>query len=315
MRRSLCLLLLLALTAAAPAPPGRPLWWRVSDGRAVLWILATPDRMMHGVKWDDSALRKRVAAADRIYYPSTLGGLIKPLRPLPPGTLFLPMQSLGQVGPQVRLFQNMDPYAPGKAVRQAPPALLARFKAVAAKFNWQSGFLLDSPTSAMASWLDLRSWPQGLLGNDPAWELHLLTQKTPKTIIQMPAPSVANTGPASQAVQEACLTRTLDEVESGQLTAVRVAATEAWARGDLEHALKRSSDLSLCLMGNLKSTNPQANFERAAYTYYTALDDAFEKGGTSVTVLPFDPLLADGGILAHYSQLGYEIRITDGMGD
>jgi hypothetical protein len=313
MRKSLCLLLLIALTAAAPAPPGRPLWWRVSDGRSVLWILATPDRMLHGLKWDDTALRKRVAAADRVYYNPSLSGAIKPPRPLKPGVDFYPTQVLTQVGPKVRVAQNLDSYAPGKAVRQAPPALLARFKAAAVKYNWQAGFLMDFPTSTLASWLDARSWPQGLLGNDPAWELHLLTQKTTKTVIQMPYPSPAATGMAPEAVQDACLARVLDAVESGQLVAARVAAMQAWANGDLEHALKRASDLSICLAGVQKSTGAQASLERVAYTYYTALDDAFAKGGTSVTVMYFDPLLADNGILAHYRQLGYEIRITDGM--
>ncbi|MDB5440579.1 MAG: hypothetical protein JWM33_3006, partial [Caulobacteraceae bacterium] len=93
----------------------------------------------------------------------------------------------------------------------------------------------------------------------------------------------------------------------------RLAAAAAWARGDLQGALKRSNGVQLCLMGDLPSTGVQSFEVRQAAVYIASLDKAFEQKGQTVALVEFDPLLLEaGGVLDHYRALGFQITTSDG---
>ncbi|MDB5437614.1 MAG: TraB/GumN family protein [Caulobacteraceae bacterium] len=203
--------------------------------------------------------------------------------------------------------------------------------------------LLNGKTWEVALWMDLWNWPRGkLLGNPVTDKAQSLAQnqRIPIEIVQVPAlwkPILVDAGlmpmgtekwaefdwlfdirpniriEPPEALQQKCLTQVLDQTESGQMPALRQAGMEAWARGDLANALKRSNNIQLCLMGDLPSTNAEAFVTRQATLYVQSLDHAFEAPGQTVALVEFDPLLLKaGGVLDHYRALGYEITVSDG---
>lgn len=316
--------LLTTLAAFAPAQAG-PAWWRVSDGASVLWILGTPDITLTQFDWDKTSLKYRLGKADRLYDP-TLGGVFQ--RP-PPGPIRLigvnttlknawgPEQTAVSTDPKrVAPSEYVGPWAPSRAAFVTPPELLARVKTAADKRNvFAFNRLRDNETYRIAQWLDQTNWPMGATGNAVAWEAYRLS-----VLLSVPTTQIIITDTSSvrppQAVQEACLRMILEESESGLMPKIRADGLAAWARGDIDHALKRGSDLIPCLHGQEPSTDASALYQRSAFVYYDAMDNAFgEPGRQSVAIVALDPLLADHGVLAHYRQLGYSVSLSDGMGE
>ncbi|MDB5439423.1 MAG: hypothetical protein JWM33_1850 [Caulobacteraceae bacterium] len=323
---SLAIGLLAALAAFAPAQAG-PAWWRVSDGASVLWILGVPDVTLTQFDWDQSSLKHRLGKADRLYDPTLGGTFVRP----PPSALrltsvrstipitggFAPTQIAISTDPtRAPPSEYVGPWAPSRAAFVTAPALLARVKAAADKRNvFAYNRLKDNETYVIANWLDQTNWPRGAIGNAVAWQAF----KT-GALMNVPTTQIIITDTSSvrppQAVQEACLGMILEESESGLMPKIRGDGLAAWARGDLDHALKRGSDLIPCLHGQEPSTDASALYERGAFLYYNVTDGAFgQPGRQSVAVVALDPLLADHGVLAHYRQLGYQISLSDGMGE
>ncbi|MDB5438296.1 MAG: TraB/GumN family protein [Caulobacteraceae bacterium] len=117
-----------------------------------------------------------------------------------------------------------------------------------------------------------------------------------------------------EALQQKCLSQVLDQTESGQMAARRMAGLQAWAAGDLDHALRRTGTVHYCLMGEEASASAQDYLKSAAYRYYSRTDKAFDKPGQTVAVIELDPLLLeDGGVLDHYRRLGFQITTSDGL--
>ncbi|MDB5439458.1 MAG: hypothetical protein JWM33_1885, partial [Caulobacteraceae bacterium] len=198
-------------------------------------------------------------------------------------------------------------------------------------------------TWEMALWLDLWNWPKNkLLGNPVTTKAESLatTARLPIDIVYVPAlwkPVLLDPAPyppgsepwadfdwlwqtrpsenePPEALQQKCLGQVLDQTETKAMPAARLAAVDAWARGDLEHALKRSNGVQLCLMGDLPSTSARDFELRQARLYIEQLDRAFETKGESVALVEFDPLLLEtGGVLDHYRALGFSITTGDGM--
>ncbi|MDB5440485.1 MAG: TraB/GumN family protein [Caulobacteraceae bacterium] len=48
-----------------------PAWWKVTSATATLWIMATPDRLPMSTPFDDTCLRKRLAAARVVILPAS----------------------------------------------------------------------------------------------------------------------------------------------------------------------------------------------------------------------------------------------------
>ncbi|MDB5439421.1 MAG: hypothetical protein JWM33_1848 [Caulobacteraceae bacterium] len=312
--RLLLLTLLLALTAVSPAMAG-PVWWRVSDGSSVLWILGVPDYTLTQFDWDETSLKYRLGKAGRLYDP-TIGGIFQ----MPAGSQvsagFAPEQLARSTNPDVPT-QYLGPWAPNRAAFDTPADLLARVRAAADKrsvFAFER--LRNNETYLIAQWLDQTNWPKGATGNAVAWRAFQLSQTLRLPIVQVAIPELWPAQRPSQAVQEACLRMVLEESESGLMPRLRSEGLAAWAKGDLDGALKRGSDLRPCLFGQQASTDAVATYQRIAHLYVTAADGAFGKPGQqSVALVAFDPLMVDEGVLAHYRQLGYQISLSDGMGE
>ncbi|MDB5437887.1 MAG: TraB/GumN family protein, partial [Caulobacteraceae bacterium] len=340
--------------AAGPAASGGPAWWRVSDGKAVLWILAIPDGMMMDVRWNDAALRTRLAAAELLLSPMLGDPIKEPPRPC----FVLPNDRMGRVRCAAPLPNNTIPTTPRDSTtdftdyvgpplsRSLPADLNQRVERQLARTNSNlRGHLLHDQPAPIALWLDTWNWPRGVLGNpvtrkaqDIAHNARLATRQIPLRGTWRPQlldpdavidPELSNEyreflsyarGPPNvraippEDVQLRCLREALDMAESGSMPALRQAAQEAWARGDVEHALKRAGPIQLCLMGDQPSSDPAAFLQSRAFTYEDSLDQAFGSDlKQTVALVEFDPLLMPGGILDHYRQLGYDIVQTDGI--
>ncbi|MDB5437611.1 MAG: hypothetical protein JWM33_38 [Caulobacteraceae bacterium] len=177
--------------------------------------------------------------------------------------------------------------------KRLPPELLKRLQAVQpAAIGNNRTVLANAKTWELAVWLDLWNWPRGkLLGNPVTGRAQDLAEnaRLPIDPVYVPAlwkPVLLDSHPMSvgsqiwadydwiydilpnfrivppEAVQQKCLAQVIAQAESKRMPALRLAALEAWARGDVDHALKRSNSVQLCLMGDQPSTDA-ASFERS----------------------------------------------------
>ncbi|MDB5437635.1 MAG: GumN family protein [Caulobacteraceae bacterium] len=338
---------------SAPANRPGPVWWKVSDrAGSVLWILAIPDGMMMDAKWDEASLRRRLAVARLLVSPLLDKPVIERFRPRPweYAISTVPGAVRNQDLPIGRLYY-LSLKRPILAVTfddplssRLPPAMMERTrKALSVLHGNDLTELLNGKTWETALWLDLWNWPKGLLGNPITRRAQVLAkvQKLPVRSVQVGAlwkPILVDNKAAQpeselyhdfdslydirsnmryeppEAVQQKCLDQVLTQTESRQMPAIRRAAMEAWARGDLQNALRRSNNVQLCLLGDQPSTGV-AEFERdQAQLYLTQLDAAFTEKGETVALVEFDPLLLEsGGVLDHYRRLGFEITMGNGL--
>ncbi|MDB5438611.1 MAG: TraB/GumN family protein [Caulobacteraceae bacterium] len=360
MARRLVFLLLLALLALpttvgaanAPGATSGPAWWRISDrGGSTLWILAVPDGMMMDVKWDDAVLRTRLKTARQVLSP-WLGkppGMTAPsigVRGAPEFHFSLPTdpnRAYQYKAPEPAAYWaeiGDNPAYMGELVskvvwgdpltKRLPADLLSRVDRRLAELRLDpklSSELHNAPTFSVALWLDVWSWPKGLLGNPvteraqtlaatarvpikrmdihPLWAPVLIDSSAPDTHL-WDSRVVSGLLVPPETLQQTCLKKALDEHDQG-ITQARVAAMEAWASGDVPNALKRSGDIQLCLMVDQPSFDVASFWLKQATAYQAHLDTAFDAPGETVAIVEFDPLLVPGGILDHYRRLGYEV--------
>ncbi|MDB5438612.1 MAG: hypothetical protein JWM33_1039 [Caulobacteraceae bacterium] len=214
-----------------------------------------------------------------------------------------------------------------------PPDLMARVDQVSRQLPLgpRQDFRLARIDQAV-QWIDAWNWPKGELGNPVVTRAQTLAQsynipvsrfsawalwmpfpfKAPPSGLAspyafFPPPNRAPTLPPRE-VQLDCLRMVLD-LRDGGIANERQAGMEAWATGDVDHAIKRSGVAQLCLFGRSPSSDAAAFWDRQAYTYMTYLDQAFDKPGFRVALVEFDPLLMAGGVLDHYRQLGYAVEL------
>ncbi|MDB5440834.1 MAG: polysaccharide biosynthesis protein GumN [Caulobacteraceae bacterium] len=329
---ALCFGLFLALPATA-APLGRPVWWKVSNGAgSTLWILGIPNGVLDTLEWNHDALDHRLDLAGGVIMPMLQdeGGLCKPgaIRTFPGGDA-AECQPLAwtthMVVPPLGVIYWDDPIS-----GRLPADLAARAaKALPSMLGDPNGAVRHARIMDLALWLDLWNWPRGglfhdiRLGNKITLQAADLAEKrglkpvvVPQPRLWLPVFASAYRGEVTppEALQQKCLAQVLDQTESGQMPERRMAAQQAWADGDLDHALRRTGTVQYCLMGGEATTGVRDYLKNAAYRYYTSLDKAFDRPGQTVALVEFDPLLLDdGGVLDHFRRLGYDITISDGM--
>ncbi|MDB5438174.1 MAG: hypothetical protein JWM33_601, partial [Caulobacteraceae bacterium] len=339
----LLLALLLAVPATAATPPGRPVWWKIANGAtSTLWILGIPEGLLDTIPWKQDALKHRVDLADAAIMPMLQGPAVGnkcpgsggggPPPTRPDAVRTFPGGDAAECVPvawrrDVTLPPYGDIYWDDPLSRRLPADLLARVeKDMPTLLGAPGPAIRHARTLDLALWLDLWNWPHdgdARLGNRPnrqaiEWvqNRHIPLTIVPANKLWMPVYASVYSGLVTppEALQQKCLKEVLDQTESGRMPAMRLAAQQAWANGDLDHALRRTGDVHYCLMGDEKSTSAQYYLKNAAYRYYSRLDKAFDAPGQTIALVELDPLLlADGGVLDHYRRLGFQITTSDGM--
>ncbi|MDB5439398.1 MAG: TraB/GumN family protein [Caulobacteraceae bacterium] len=317
-----------------------PAWWRVSSPTATLWIMATPDRMPVDTEWDDTCLRKRLAAARLVIVPALpLSGADDPYSrgqtPLRPAAVPLDQRISPALwaqlsrridGNTVRAAEDrdwarlalVDDLAPG-AVRQLIPAS-------GAGANWGDYSVyrnsprttlqvirdtpnLFAPPVLVAKRLSSAFDLPGRMGNpaaqraaELAGEANMLVGRTANSAAQFS--DLTYLSNPSEADQEACLKSVLDELDAGHAGLGMLDQVQAWARGDVENGLRHMSPITACSFGDLSvrfwSTVVAQDME--------LIDRAIQAGGVAVAVLEYDPLFMRGGVMERLEAKGLKVE-------
>jgi uncharacterized protein YbaP (TraB family) len=266
-------LALAALAGAAAPACAAPAWWRISDGRAEVWVLGAPRITPRALAWDTSGVERRLAGASQLIVDVQPRGGLKAIAVLISGA------------------GSPRPMEDG-----LPPALRRRFEAV-------SGAIGQDPRR-------YASWKPAVAGVMLAGDVYkaedLKAGEVEKTVRSLArkagvreAPAgaydVADMAGAAEALpppgQQLCLSATLKGLEAGPARLADGAAD--WARGDPRPAAPDPADLAcLAAMPGVKALN-ERNLEAEA----SALAAALKAPGRSVAVLDLQQLAMPHGVL------------------
>lgn len=299
--------------ATAPSMPvasgSGPGWWRVSDADSEVWILGAPERMPLNTSFDTGPLTQHLTGANQLI-----------LTPPAEDSVSVALKASSQRRTKI----PTQPLA-----RRLPPELYARVIAAFPKMeiNLASGggihyigdyraMLDEEPTINTADWLAQGSYQALPLGNVPANKAKAIVAgmkgAKPK-ILNLPVGATGirallNVADVSEELQEVCLQYVLANIEAGSGGAkTRQDGIDAWARGDVVHALKRYSLIYGCPYGPIGT----AFWTKVVGDYTKAVTDALAAPGKSVAVFEYDPMLMKGGVLDQLEAKGFKVQYPD----
>ncbi|MDB5438610.1 MAG: polysaccharide biosynthesis protein GumN [Caulobacteraceae bacterium] len=314
-----------ALRPGSDYTPG-PAWWKVSSPAATVWIMATPDRMPASVKFDERPLAARIAASRALILPANFGiqtdkwlyGRNPPadtslrlptdrlFQRLPPGLadrLKLRLQDnevrADSVSKLLRGFRgarstraDTGPYL--EVLRKAPNELSSTLR-VAIRLSRRQDLpdATENPVAARAASIASRA---GIGIDWMRWSQNDLV-------------GLADYFEPSEDVQQACLSRILDDLDAGWRGEALRQSIESWAVGDAVHAPKRYNTITTCSFGPAGSQL----WNEIVSGYVDAVDKAMASPGQVVAIVEFDPLLIKGGVLDQLRAKGYAIQSPAGM--
>lgn len=273
----------LIAVASAPASAA-PAWWRVSDGRASVWIIGAPRITPKDMQWDESGLTQRLTGASQLVIAVQPRDGLKALAVVMSGA-----------GSGAALDQSL------------PLALRRRFDALSTAIgqdprryaNWKpavAGVMLTG--DAYKAW-NLRSG--GVESGVRKVARKMGVRETPAGTFDVAdmASAAANLSPPGQAT---CLNATLAALEVGP-ERLRAAAAD-WMAGDPRPASQLSGDDGACLaaMPGMKAMNDQNLAADAA-----AVAAALNAPGRSVAVFDLQVLTMPGGVLDRLRQRGLSV--------
>lgn len=262
-----------------------PGMWKLKRGASALYIMATLTTVPDHMSWDSSCLNKLMNGANQIFLPGAESSWTPQSTRLPNGVALATVVS----SPTYARFTAM-------AERDSLP--LWRFKGI--KPQWAGAFLMGQVYRA-----------HGLRGEAyPSYISSLARdKKLPVQTIFAPddGEKFGNMRNALDAPQaEACLTSYLDLIDYD--LAVRPRMAEAWGRADMAAVLKdhREIPAGKCLPPD-SETVALAAASTAADTFVRPLDEALNRPGKAIAVIPLSLLLRQDGVLDRLKATGVDV--------
>ena len=266
--------------------PG-PAWWTVSNATTTVYVLGSPSLAPKRMSWDRAIFERHLAGANQV---------------------ILPYQDVhvtftGSIG---AAFNYMRLKGGGPFEATLDPQTQARFVAVRQKLG-QPAKRYDTKNALAAGILlatDYRD-RNSLTTNDPTKLIKLLAQRARVPVVQRAysiAPLMGDMIRTPPAAARACFNDVLAQAEAGP--GVTIAATRAWASGDVRGALGNERTFERCM-----AVVPGA----AAFDAHTKADQvaqieqALKKPGHAIAVVPLRPLLAQGGVLDQLRAKGFKV--------
>ena len=305
-------LLLIAPSAAAQAPSARPdpndpdatlvqelvvmgrlpgpAWWRVTtaDGASTVYVLGAPSVAPKHMAWDTATFERRLTDARSVILPYA------PLR----------VHLMGAPG---ALFSYMRLRSGGPFEDRLDPATRARFVAARTRLGQPADhYKVSNPLAAGLLLLDDYREKTGLTNTDPTKLIKLLAQRQKVPIQQKSYDlgpllgAVARTPPEAGRI---CLDEAISAVERGPGGVM--AATRAWADGDVAGALESERSYERCLAA---APGALAFDTRAKTDQVIQIEAALKTPGHAVAVVQLRPLLAQGGVLDRLREAGYVVK-------
>jgi hypothetical protein len=265
-----------------------PAWWKVSNGESVVVIMGAPmGPIPEKMKWDHSALEKRMRGAKALILPASPEWNL--------GTLF----QLWGLRKQVR--------ADAPFATLLPADDYARFKAVAAQIDKpMSQFERFDPALAGLQLYGQYLGHYDLNGRDSteraaqglARRFDVPIQRGKFKLGDALKTAIADSNQA--ATSAACVHDVLDGVS--QSPDKFRSAAEGWSVGDVGRAIDLSDGPNRCWM-TLFEGSAKVSME----SQMAAIDQALQTPGKAVALVPMRQLVIRGGVLEQLRAKGYTI--------
>lgn len=269
--------------------PG-PGWWRVTtqDGASIVYVLGSPSVAPKHMAWDQGTFNRHLAGAHAVILP--YAGLRVHLMGAP-GALFSYLR-----------LRSGRPFEDG-----LDPATRARFVAVRTRLgqpadHYKVGNALAAGLMLLGDYRD----QAGLTTTDPEKLIKLLAQRQKVPVLQTSydlGPLMGAVARTSQEAGRICLDEAIGTVEAGP--AGVLAATRAWASGDVAGALGAERTYERCLAA---TPGALAFDTRTKADQVAQIEAALKVPGHAIAVVRLRPLLAQGGVLDRLRAAGYVVK-------
>jgi uncharacterized protein YbaP (TraB family) len=266
------LVFLVVAGSAAPASAGPP-WWRVSDGRAEVWIIGAPRVTPKAAFWDTASVERRLAGASQ---------------------LIINVQPTNNIKALALLISAAHSSSP--MLTELPPALRHRFEAASATVGQDPGHYGGWKPAVAGVFLVGDFYKANDLKNGEVDSVvRKLARKAGVPEVPAGAYDAGDMAAAAQTLSSAggqvCLGATLQGMEIG-VGRLR-ADSAAWAKGDPRPAAAEPSDLAcLAAMPGMKALS-----ERNLALEAGAVAAALRAPGRSLAVFDLPQLTMTGGVL------------------
>jgi uncharacterized protein YbaP (TraB family) len=265
-----------------------PAWWTVSDGDTTVYVLGVPSIAPKHMPWDRTVFERRLKGANAVILPfqdvrvrltTSLGAAWNYLR-LKSST---PFEETLDTDRRYR-FQEAR-------TRLGQPA-----KRYGTKNPLAAGLLLLT---------DYRE-RSGLVNTDPIKLIKGLSQQAHVPIWQKSydiAPQLGAILKTPREAGDACLDEVIALVRAGP--GGTIAATQAWAQGDVPKALEneRTYERCIALVPGAASFDARVKSDQVA-----EIEQALKSPGHAIAVVQLRPLLAQGGVLDRLRSAGFTVK-------
>jgi uncharacterized protein YbaP (TraB family) len=265
-----------------------PAWWRVSDADTTVYVLGSPSIAPKRMAWDRSVFDRRLKDASVVIVPYQN----------------LEVHVTGVIG---AAFNYLRLRSGGAFEETLDPATRARFVAAREKLGQPaSHYKTKNPLAAgLILATDYRD-KTGLTNSDPTKLVKYLAQLAKVPVVQKSydiGPLMGAVLRTSPAAGRGCFDEVLQQVEAGP--GVTLAATRAWADGDVRGALdnERTYERCIALVPGAQAFDTRTKTDQVA-----AIEKALATPGHAIAVVPLRPLLSQGGVLDRLRADGYTVK-------
>jgi len=274
----------LVVTARYPGP----VFWKVSDGDSTVYVLGVPSLAPRRQVWDQARFAHYLAGANEV---------ILPFNSISVSLLGAPGAALGYLR-----LRSSRPFEAG-----LDPATQARFVAARQAVGQPAGhYKVSHPLAAGLMLInDFREYRQ-LTANDPAKLIGLLARRDGVKVVQKSyevGPLLGAIVKTSPGAGRTCLDVAIEEATSGPESIL--AASRAWAEGDVASALAAERTYEKCLA---VTPGAAAFFERVKRDEIAQISTALKSPGHAIALVPLRTLLAEDGVLERLKAAGYAIE-------
>ncbi len=267
---------------------GGPAWWKVSDADTTVYVLGAPGLAPKRQQWDQKLFERRLRGAN---------------------VVILPYRGLRvRVGSSPGLaiaYLKLKSSTPFETTLSGP--LRARF--VAAREALDQPAKRYGTRNALAAGLmlggDYRDKHE-LTTADPMKLIRYLAQQAKVPIDQRTydvTPLLARVAKTPTSGGMTCLEEVLGEAEAGP--AATLAASRAWAQGDVPGALAAERSYERCLAA---APGALAFDARTKADQADAIAKALKTPGHAIALVPLRPLLSQGGVLDRLRAQGFTVK-------
>jgi uncharacterized protein YbaP (TraB family) len=270
-----------------------PAMWRISKGRAEVWVIGVLPVMPKKLVWDDRRIARIIKGASTLYLePSSTRGL---------GDVLKVMRTKGQPDKKT-LSQTLR------------PEIYDRYRSAAARAGVSvKAYERDKPVWAGVRLRYAVMKKAGLTDDEPEDRIKSIARahgvKIRTIAVYKSSPLIDDMNGLSLAKSEACLSHTLDDIDFN-LDRAHIAG-QAWARGDIQIVRQNyaGSAMASCLAGSKRASDLlDKSINEAVATVNRALDGA----DRTVVILSLSSLLRKGSALDRLAASGVVITSPEG---